>query len=360
MSINTNIPASIDEAIRRHERDINIPYQLTGCRFIKVTGHSKIPMDKVWYKNSFGYNDPELLNHINKRGENYGVLLKNGVCAFDCDAEELYNALPATLKESSLVVKTGRINGGYHVYFICHDAPPEKYPLNNAEGKSLGDVRFTGHRSFLIGAGSVNKVGNQYRVIKDNPLAELSREEVMKIIDPFVDMQQVKAEEERSREEIFKNIENKFRRDGKTRTITEQCNLRVLDFLKPDNPIITGRIIRGAHPIHGSETGRNFEVDTDKNLWHCYRCETGGDALLAYAVSKGIVQCCECTKGFQLYKDKERWKAVLENLERDGYLQKPHISNNLRDLFRIDPDYEYKQFVRGLQNYKKTIEGLKN
>ena len=34
--------------------------------------------------------------------------------------------------------------------------------------------------------------------------------------------------------------------------------------------------LNGSHPIHGSTTGTNFDVNAEKQLWHCWRCHTGG------------------------------------------------------------------------------------
>jgi hypothetical protein len=47
----------------------------------------------------------------------------------------------------------------------------------------------------------------------------------------------------------------------------------------------------GAHPIHGSSTGVNLDVNLGKGLWHCWRHGTGGDALSLIAVCEGLVAC---------------------------------------------------------------------
>jgi DNA primase len=42
---------------------------------------------------------------------------------------------------------------------------------------------------------------------------------------------------------------------------------------------------RGPCPLHGSRslTSRVFAVDLGKNLWHCFRCGAGGNALDLWA-----------------------------------------------------------------------------
>jgi len=47
----------------------------------------------------------------------------------------------------------------------------------------------------------------------------------------------------------------------------------------------------GSHPQHGSSTGVNFDVNTTKHLWHCWRHGTGGDALSLIAVCEGLLGC---------------------------------------------------------------------
>jgi hypothetical protein len=47
----------------------------------------------------------------------------------------------------------------------------------------------------------------------------------------------------------------------------------------------------GAHPIHGSSTGVNLDVNLTKGLWHCWRHGTGGDALSLIGVCEHLVTC---------------------------------------------------------------------
>ena len=58
-----------------------------------------------------------------------------------------------------------------------------------------------------------------------------------------------------------------------------------------------GKQLQGTHPVHGSETGMNFSVHEEKNVWHCYRHKTGGGPLSLLGMLKGIVKCEECVPG---------------------------------------------------------------
>jgi hypothetical protein len=47
----------------------------------------------------------------------------------------------------------------------------------------------------------------------------------------------------------------------------------------------------GTHPIHGSSTGVNLDVNLSKGLWHCWRHGTGGDALSFIALGERLLAC---------------------------------------------------------------------
>ena len=53
----------------------------------------------------------------------------------------------------------------------------------------------------------------------------------------------------------------------------------------------------GAHPVHGSSTGVNLDVNLGKGLWHCWRHGTGGDALSFMAVGEHFLPCEDVHSG---------------------------------------------------------------
>jgi len=76
----------------------------------------------------------------------------------------------------------------------------------------------------------------------------------------------------------------------------------------------------GPHPGHGSETGQNLTVDTNLNIWHCFRCNTGGTPFQFFAVKEGLLECSECVPGI-LRGD--RFKAVKTRALACGLIEEP-------------------------------------
>jgi hypothetical protein len=55
--------------------------------------------------------------------------------------------------------------------------------------------------------------------------------------------------------------------------------------------------LAGAHPLHGSSTGNNFNVNPGKQVWHCWRCDSGGGVLQLVAVCEGLIGCEQAKPG---------------------------------------------------------------
>jgi DNA primase len=75
---------------------------------------------------------------------------------------------------------------------------------------------------------------------------------------------------------------------------------QILDLLGFTATMRRGPQVRGPCPVHGSRTpnSRSFAADLEKNVWHCFRCGAGGNALDLYlAVTKlpiyeGALELC--------------------------------------------------------------------
>jgi predicted DNA-binding ribbon-helix-helix protein len=119
--------------------------------------------------------------------------------------------------------------------------------------------------------------------------------------------------------EIRKAIPKGIGQSEKSGTICDEFNLTVSDIGMPDDPVNRGPgIFQGGHPFHGSETGQNFSVDTQANVWYCFRHNVGGGPLELFAVREGIISCEQVGPGCL----DDKWAVVFDQLERSGYHRK--------------------------------------
>ncbi|MFA7174816.1 MAG: phage/plasmid primase, P4 family [Kiritimatiellia bacterium] len=286
-----------------------IPQALTGCRFIRLAPKSKKPAkgQQGHFESdacNYAIDDPKLSEWI-ERGGNYGVMTKNGVCIIDCDSEELWAAIPDAWKES-FVVKSGRDGpGGFHVYIRCPEAPAAKFLF---PGK-MGDLRGPDSRFFVVGPGSIHEdTGRVYTVLTDpGALVEVAWSD----LHAWIAAQQgaVEIPKPRSSPAARKGAETWKR-------LSDECGLTVEDFMMPENPKRSGNEIYGKHPVHGSDNGHNLYLNPSKGTWHCFRCNSGGDALLAFAVARGIIDCADARPG--VLTDDRVMNAILTQLEKEG------------------------------------------
>jgi hypothetical protein len=54
-----------------------------------------------------------------------------------------------------------------------------------------------------------------------------------------------------------------------------------------------GGEIHTANPWHGSTNGKNFSLNTVRNVWHCFRCNAGGGVAKAIALNEGLIGRCD-------------------------------------------------------------------
>lgn len=309
-------------------------------KFCKVSKHDKKPFESGWSKKGYQWDDPSLQAWLNEGG-NYGVLGGEGdLIILDADELERLQALGIMerLPETFTVRTPGR--GGLHSYYICPGIDkklalydPEEIVKDNrgkAGYKHVADLVAKGMQA--VGPGSIREFeGGElrtYEVVKDVPIAAITKEELLEILKPLrtslkVDKEKKKElkKEQRKLEQGISSLEiktlEKLQEWGK--------ELRVDDILFPDN-IIKDDIegsgeIQGEHPIHGStkeEGGNNFAINIKKNQWCCYRCGTGGGPWELLAIREGILDCSECVPGWRR-SSPEKWIAVLNKARELGF-----------------------------------------
>jgi len=267
----------------KDERSKTIPAQLREWRFILLCPRKKIPTSgmKGWASKretaTLTYDDARLLEHIKNKG-NYGVLtdIDRFVVAADTKGIEgaIEQRLPRTFTVQSPRHKTK------HFYFYGKISRPILCKPTT-EGDPCADIK-TGN-AYVLGPSSTFEEFGEYKVIDDVAIATITEEQLLAAIDEFIVPR---------KEPLTSDIE-----DGKHDKNLEFPITKIL----PDINALTqnGHELFGPHPLHGSTTGANFHVNTERNVWHCFRAghESGGGPLELLAVLKGVIRCDECHKG---------------------------------------------------------------
>ena len=303
--------AAFERALQR------IPPQLRerpGTRFTVILNGNKKPEGKDWSGPNganYGINDAPLAGYL-AEGHNYGVLCGHaGITVPDLDdlsaLEELgiLQKLPAALQ-----ARTGR--GGLHLYLDCPELENQiglYHPsLKDEDGEPLhlGEIQSRGQQ--VVGPGSIHPNGNRYEIINDAPILKISKDDLLKIFDGLILTGIEDPAEEPRRAESR-------RRSSGGHGLGDYIPIDQVAWPK-DIKERHGSEVIGSHPLHGSEGGKNFSVNTDKNCWHCFRHGTGGGPLEWLAVEAGLISCQDAKPGSL---DKETFKKVLQIARDRGF-----------------------------------------
>jgi len=284
-----------------------IPALLAGCRFIRLAPKSKKPAEgqQGHFESdacNYAHDDPALLAHI-AAGGNYGVIPRNGVCVIDCDTPALWATIPARW-QVSFTVKSGRKDGGKHLYLKCDNATPVKITFGER-----GDLRTSGHNSYVVGPGSIHPdTGAEYRHVTGTRLVSVSWTDLKAWADANGGIEK-KPESSDTKAPQWAHIHT----GGQS--IGDKLGLDVSTFLMPEGATHRDGEIEGAHPVHGSTTGSNLTISADDQKWWCRRHGTGGGPLEALAVAEGIVDCDDVRAGCL----DGHWAEVFSALRTRGY-----------------------------------------
>jgi hypothetical protein len=287
-----------------------------GTRFTVIINGRKKPEGKDWAGvngANYAITDAPLAGYL-LQGHNYGVLTGHaGIVVPDLDdtarLEELgiMARIPITMQ-----VKTGR--GGMHVYLDCTELDHQiglydpELKGDDGEPLHLGEIQSLGQQ--VVGPGSIHPNGNKYEVINDAPIMKISKADLLKIFDRLILVGIDDPSEEPRRSEA------RWRSSGGS----SLGDLIPIDAVAWPKNIVErhGSEVVGSHPMHGSENGKNFHVNTAKNCWHCFRArhDSGGGPLEWLAVEAGLISCNEakpgCLKG-------DIFKKVLNIAREKGF-----------------------------------------
>jgi len=137
----------------------------------------KAPFEEGWEKKGYKFNDPKLLEHINK-GFNYGVIGGYGnLIILDIDEPKLAEKLEPVLH--TYTIKTG--SGGRHFYLSS------EYNTNHVLINGLGELRAKNYQ--VVSAPCRHPNGNYYEIIntgKIHPITKISVKDVSELIQPYL------------------------------------------------------------------------------------------------------------------------------------------------------------------------------
>lgn len=265
--------------------------ELGFCRVLKGT---KKPFEKDWTNKPYPWKEIQKFND-----ENYGVLCGYGnLAVIDCDHELLQEHIERFLPKT-FRVKTG--SGGTHNYFYVNGLT-KKIILWDKE-THLGEIQSSGTQ--VVAPGSIHPNGKEYKITEDIEIREIELDELIDLVKPF--MREFTIAEEVGRWEHKEN--------------SEIDQLNVQDVWGTAGLKNRKGEYYGAHPVHGSEGGSNFWMNPSKNLWHCFRCDSGGSALSAIAVKEGIINCSDAQKG--VLRGDKAVQCINIAKEKYGLKEKP-------------------------------------
>ncbi len=301
-----NVAPMVRYVVTMIEDKLIIPDRLHNkqFRFIKVVTRTKRPMEEGWTETvNYKYTEQEFKEYL-KENKSYGVACGFGnLAVLDEDHESVGELIEKSDLPKTFTVKTG--SGKRHFYYIIPDLE-KKVILEDfvVDGKTMhrGELQWKGQQ--VIGPGSLHPSGNKYEVLDDNEIATVSQEKMLTILEPFLKIND-------------KEILNKWRRWEEDKQQSTDDEPQLTSLINTSKLNHRGNEYQGEHPVHGSrqrEKGTNFSINEDKNLWHCFRCDSGGNGWTWIAVAEGIIDCKDAKPG--CLNNKNTFKKVVKAYEK--------------------------------------------
>lgn len=253
-----------------------------SLRFILVRPNDKPPIESRWqHENNYEYDNPKLINHLTNGG-NIGIICgkqSDGLRVLDDDTptKELIKIFEDTFG------KTLRIRD--HFYFKFDNRESDKIILShkinlypNSKGvmsPHAGEVQ--GTSTFVVTSPSTHPDGSTYDLIDEQPIQTISYEKFKEIFKDYLSPPKTKV--------VRAPSQSSWSGDNIT-------NIPIGNIIGSVDLCDMGDgCLQGSHPLHGSDGGMNFRVNTSDNTWYCFRCQAGGGPSELIAVMEGIIDC---------------------------------------------------------------------
>ena len=283
--------------------------------FYKVQG-------EVYYGDltNYSFDNEELIKSINSEW-NIGFLTGSGeVEVLDIDKKELKDWAVENLP-LTFVIKTGGDEEHEHWYYK-RKGENQKILLEKV-GVHYGEWMAAGQQVVLCGS-EHPKTKKEYTILNDLPIAEITEEHIELLKENFTDA---------GTKTTF--VSPDWSRYKDLSGIKIESLLSYLPQLKK-----YGNEFYGSHPTHGSTTGMNFFINIPKNLWHCFRHDSGGDALALIAVLDGTCSCEDFKKGGKKLRGEDFKKAL--QIAKDKYHFEIKNKEDYTEVKKIRSNFEIK------------------
>lgn len=261
---------------------------------------------------------------------------------FDADDSILSQLIEEKLPRT-FTVKTP--SSGYHYYFYCKDICKKIVLTKNY--KHYGEIISKGGQ--VVGPGSIHPdTLTEYEVYHDLPIREVSLENFYPVLGDY----------------IQDNITSHSDETQTDLKITDILNINHIKTRRAGNQLVC------SHPVHGSTTGHNFVVSPEKNVWHCFRCSSGGDPFYLIAVLEGIIDCSEAKPGklrgeffkrtLQVAQEKYGFKkeSFDTSQDADNYSDYKEVEKIEQMIIRVPQDTDRTKLSLLLEPILRKIAGL--
>lgn len=283
-------------------QSFSIPKQLQEWQFILLAPKTKIPIAEMrgWADNreqiTLTYDSQKLAEHM-QNGGNYGVTTDKDCFIVAADTKEVEQAIEQRLPKT-FTVQSPRHKTKHFYYYgqLTHFIQCKP----TSQGDPCADIKFS--NAYVLGPQSIFMDYGAYKVIDDYPIATITEEQLLAAIDEFIE-----------RKRLIETSTNQA-------TATPELNFPITNIIPNIDALMqTGSDLTGPHPKHGSTTGSNFHVNTEKNVWYCFRHNTGGGPLELLAVTEGIINCEDAGKGS--LRD-EKFKQTIQKAQEKNLISK--------------------------------------
>lgn len=232
-----------------------IPQQLKQreINFVLLEKGGKKPFQKEWQNKIIEFDNPELLEHINSKG-NYGVMGGGNkqLVIIDFDNEKVQDEVCEKLPKT-FTVKTG--SGKLHKYFFSDRC--ESFKIFDEDMNTLADVQGKGKQ--VVGSGSIHPNGTKYKVINDEEIIFLPYAEIQALLIPY----DRKPKKDKKEFDKPKGITSDNFLDTLKSHLSMENVLNSFGVNTSINPTVC--------PFHGSKEGKCLGFKDE--VAHCFHCD---------------------------------------------------------------------------------------